>query len=32
LEIIEGKQYSFDSDECATTYKKLKALYGASFE
>jgi KaiC/GvpD/RAD55 family RecA-like ATPase len=32
LEIIEGKQYSFDSDECATTYKKLKALYGSSFE
>jgi KaiC/GvpD/RAD55 family RecA-like ATPase len=32
LEIIEGKQYSFDSAECATTYKKLKALYGESFE
>jgi len=32
LEIIEGKQYSFDSTECATTYKKLKALYGESFE
>jgi len=32
LEIIEGKQYSFDSVECATTYKKLKALYGESFE
>lgn len=32
LEIIEGKQYSFDSAECATTYKKLKALYGKSFE
>jgi KaiC/GvpD/RAD55 family RecA-like ATPase len=31
-EIIEGKQYSFDSAECATTYKKLKALYGQSFE
>jgi len=32
LEIIEGKQYSFDSVECAATYKKLKALYGESFE
>jgi KaiC/GvpD/RAD55 family RecA-like ATPase len=32
LEIIGGKQYSFDSTECATTYKKLKALYGESFE
>ncbi len=32
LEIIQGKQYSFDSVECATTYKKLKALYGESFE
>ena len=32
LEIIEGKQYNFDSAECATTYKRLKALYGESFE
>jgi len=32
LEVIEGKQYSFDSPECATTYKRLKALYGESFE
>jgi len=32
LEIIGGKQYSFDSVECATTYKRLKALYGESFE
>lgn len=32
LEIIEGKQYSFDTAECATTYKRLKALYGESFE
>jgi KaiC/GvpD/RAD55 family RecA-like ATPase len=32
LENIEGKQYNFDSAECATTYKKLKALYGKSFE
>ena len=32
LEIIEGRQYSFDTAECATTYKRLKALYGESFE
>lgn len=32
LETIEGKQYTFDSAECATTYKKLKALYGEGFE
>jgi KaiC/GvpD/RAD55 family RecA-like ATPase len=32
LEIIDGKQYNFDSAECATTYKRLKALYGESFE
>ncbi len=31
-EIIEGKQYNFDSAECANTYKRLKALYGESFE
>ena len=31
-EIIKGKQYNFDSAECANTYKKLKALYGESFE
>ncbi len=32
LEIIDGKQYSFDSADCATTYKRLKALYGEGFE
>ena len=32
LEIIEGKQYIFDSPECATTYKRLKALYAEGFE
>lgn len=31
-EVIEGKEYSFDSAECATTYKRLKSLYGPSFE
>jgi KaiC/GvpD/RAD55 family RecA-like ATPase len=32
LEIIDGKKYNFDSADCATTYKRLKALYGESFE
>ena len=31
-EVIEGKEYSFDSIECANTYKKLKNLYGQNFE
>lgn len=31
-EIIEGKEYNFDSTECANNYKKLKSLYGESFE
>jgi hypothetical protein len=31
-EVIEGKEYSFDSAECANTYKRLKSLYGPSFE
>ncbi len=31
-EVIEGKEYNFDSTECATTYKRLKGLYGPSFE
>jgi KaiC/GvpD/RAD55 family RecA-like ATPase len=32
FETVEGSRYSFDSTDCAATYKKLKALYGASFE
>jgi KaiC/GvpD/RAD55 family RecA-like ATPase len=32
VEVIEGKKYSFDSPECANTYKKLKSLYGEYFE
>lgn len=32
LEVVEGKEYSFDSAECAATYRKLKALYGENFE
>jgi flagellar protein FlaH len=32
VEVIGGKKYSFDSLECANTYKKLKSLYGEYFE
>ncbi len=32
IEVIEGKEYDFDSAECAATYKRLKSLYGPSFE
>jgi KaiC/GvpD/RAD55 family RecA-like ATPase len=32
VEIIGGKEYSFDSPECALTYRKLKSLYGENFE
>lgn len=32
VEIIEGKEYHFDSKDCAETYKKLKSLYGPYFE
>ncbi len=32
VETIDGKKYSFDSLECASTYKKLKRLYGEYFE
>ena len=32
VEIIEGKEYYFDSKDCAETYKKLKSLYGEYFE
>lgn len=31
-EVIEGKEYNFDTTECANTYKRLKSLYGPSFE
>lgn len=31
VEVIRGKQYNFDSTECANTYKKLKRLYGENF-
>ncbi len=32
VEVIEGKKYSFDSCECAQTYRKFKSLYGEYFE
>jgi len=32
VEVIEGREYSFDSTECANTYKKLRSMYGPSFE
>jgi len=31
-EVIEGKEYNFDSVECANTYKRLRSLYGPNFE
>ncbi len=32
VEVIGGKEYCFDSTECASTYKRLRGLYGESFE
>jgi KaiC/GvpD/RAD55 family RecA-like ATPase len=32
VEVIGGKKYSFDSVECANTYKKLKSLYAEDFK
>lgn len=32
IEIVGGKKYNFDSPGCASTYKKLKSLYGEDFE
>ena len=32
VEVIDGKDYNFDSQECAETYKKFKSLYGQFFE
>ena len=32
VEVINGKEYTFDSAECAGTYKALKSVYGESFE
>ena len=32
VEIIGGNKYSFDSANCAVTYKKFKDMYGKDFE
>jgi KaiC/GvpD/RAD55 family RecA-like ATPase len=32
VEMISGKQHVFDKPDCALTYKKLKDIYGESFE
>jgi KaiC/GvpD/RAD55 family RecA-like ATPase len=32
IEVIEGKEYTFDSSDCAITYRKFKSLYGEYFE
>ncbi len=32
FEVVNGNRYSFDSTECVATYRRLKALYGESFE
>ena len=32
VEQVNGKSHSFDSIECVKTYKKLKSLYGETFE
>ena len=30
-EVIEGREYVFDKDECAVMFKKLKSVYGNDF-
>lgn len=32
VEVFRGKTYTFDSEDCANSYKKLKSLYGEHFE
>jgi YHS domain-containing protein len=32
VKVFKGKTYTFDSQECANSYKKLKSLYGEYFE
>ena len=32
VEVVDGKEFHFDSIECANTYKRLRSLYGESFE
>ncbi|AFU60478.1 hypothetical protein Ngar_c35650 [Candidatus Nitrososphaera gargensis Ga9.2] len=31
VEKINGREYSFDKQECALTLKKLKSVYGSDF-
>jgi hypothetical protein len=31
VETINGREYSFDKEECALTFKKLKSVYGSDF-
>jgi predicted transcriptional regulator len=32
IEVIDGKEYVFDTQECVQTYKRLKQIYGERFE
>ncbi|MCW3998568.1 MAG: hypothetical protein NWF10_08400 [Candidatus Bathyarchaeota archaeon] len=32
VEIVEGKEYTFDCQDCAKTYKKFKSIYNGYFE
>jgi len=32
VEVLNGKAYNFDCPECARTYRKLRSIYGESFE
>lgn len=32
FEMVDGSRLSFDSEDCLTTYKKLKSVYGKDFE
>ena len=32
VEVVGGNKYFFDSSECVSTYRRLKALYGESFQ
>jgi hypothetical protein len=31
IERIDGIDYTFDKDECAVMFKKLKSVYGTDF-
>ncbi len=32
IEVLNGKTYSFDSIDCAKTFRRLKSVYGEAFE